>query len=294
MASLPADRAERALGAQATFCICFPGSAREAGVRARILRAGFASLQMVPAVRGTLLSDAELKAYLTPRAFRTLKQRGARVSGEDVETPGSVGCALSHAACWRRLVEGPAHWQRATIFEDDATFAHDGDGRFLQTLHASVQALETQVDARWELLSFGHFSTRQNERATGSPLVHHCVGAFYGACAYTVTRAGAEKLLQRFFPICVQLDGYLGLAAQPHYPERLRAYFTRDKLVRQQSLLNTQIHGSWAHENPKLLFPEGRAQQALLLLFLLVGAMLVYYWGVRRGRRRARAIAYAQ
>jgi GR25 family glycosyltransferase involved in LPS biosynthesis len=131
-------------------------------------------------------------------------------------TQGAIGCALSHMGLWRKAV---AHAQPITIAEDDAVL-------HLQFDSLAVGLIST-LPADWDLVLWGwnfdsilafdllpgispcvaRFDQNQLRNATAkfqtralSPRAYRLLRAFGSVC-YSVSPAGANKLLTQSLPI---------------------------------------------------------------------------------------------
>jgi glycosyl transferase, family 25 len=130
--------------------------------------------------------------------------------------PGALGCALSHVGLWRMAAD---HAEPITVAEDDAIFHAQFD-----RLAAGIMAM---LPANWDLVLWGwnfdsilcfdflpgispcvaRFSQDQLRSATAkfqtrtfSPQAYRLLRAFGSVC-YSVSAAGASKLLRQSLPI---------------------------------------------------------------------------------------------
>ena len=168
---------------------------RLASARARLARVGVHA-ERVAAVDGAALSPAARRAAVS--RFHALLARGR------LYTPGQIGCALSHHAVYRRMIDEdiPA----ALVFEDDV----------LPTpgFSASLSAAEVLIDAKLPQVFL--FSD-----GTYPPLP--CDGNVFtrtqnGDCAeaYIVTLPAARELLHVNSPMVVMHDNWSRFAARGH------------------------------------------------------------------------------
>lgn len=121
----------------------------------------------------------------------------------EIDRAGAVGCSLSHFAAWERLRRSvdPA----LIIFEDDAVIPMDFKER--------LQELLDQIPADWDVVNFQKIKTAKGERPACFPWVGggpwEVCDSMMGAHGYMISQRGAEKLLERAYPIEVHVDAYM-------------------------------------------------------------------------------------
>jgi glycosyl transferase, family 25 len=146
---------------------------------------------------------------------------GSRLSAEEVRrvadpgcqtlcTTGVVGCALSHMACWRRVVERGL--PMALILEDDVSLVPD----FRDTMARALASVPND----WHVLVLGCFAchpviqntinffgkrTQMFNNGVVRELRH-----FGGTHAYLVSQAGAQFLLERAPKVKYHIDIQMG------------------------------------------------------------------------------------
>lgn len=127
-----------------------------------------------------------------------LSLRRGRDRHEDLPSMGALGCSLSHYQCWTHIVQ--ADLEYAFIFERDATLG----GQPFNSVYSYVQK---QLHDGFDYVSLGYdrqpaiFPTRVRPSRLHSFIRTH---------AQVVTQKGARTLLRHFFPIEMQVDGYIG------------------------------------------------------------------------------------
>lgn len=138
-----------------------------------------------------------------------------RRSHEELDSVGGVGCALSHIALWKWMIENQE--ELIVVFEDDAKLPK---GVVLQ-INNHVKNSETLKNYnQWDMFVLG--STRQKFTVNGghspNPVGENIIDIhqFYGMYAYVITRKCAEKFLQRVFPIHCHIDLWVCLYKQIH------------------------------------------------------------------------------
>ena len=168
---------------------------RLAAAQTRLSQAGVKAVRL-PAVDGASLSPAARRAAVA--RFHALLARGR------LYTTGQIGCALSHHAVYRRMVD--ENLTAALIFEDDVLLTPD--------FPASLAAAESLLDAdRQQVFLFSD--------GTQTPLSgdgHAFIRARNGDCseAYLITLPAARELLRVNSPIVVTLDSWSRFAARGH------------------------------------------------------------------------------
>lgn len=126
-------------------------------------------------------------------------------------TRGAVACALSHRTCWHRL-QTSRHTDWALVMEDDVE-------EFCPGFSLCVAKLVKSAPPDWDIIYLGyhqgesllecHFPGVPVRVCIANHVVNHKVtGAteITGLYGYLVSKAGAQKLLARLFPISMQVD----------------------------------------------------------------------------------------
>lgn len=146
--------------------------------------------QRVPAVEGKLL-DLDREAFVDLAGYRRLHGKGLN--------PAEVGCYLSHAACWKALLDDTSA-THALVLEDDCQF-HPGFNKVLQTslMHADA----------WDLLRLSgiHRGTPVAVRPLGpNHQLTVMLSRQTGAAAYVINRKAAKAMLDHLLPMQLPLD----------------------------------------------------------------------------------------
>jgi glycosyl transferase family 25 len=154
--------------------------------RSQALRLGL-RFERIPAADGVRLLHADFEQY----AFQWLRPLSRT----------EVGCLLSHAACWWRVVELK---RNAIVLEDDIVLAEETVaflGQAKDVTGAVVVNLETRAKPR--CISPDPVST------VGGQHVHELYRAVAGAAAYLVTPLAAARLLKGLPKKAALADVYL-------------------------------------------------------------------------------------
>lgn len=121
-----------------------------------------------------------------------------RRSHEELDSIGGVGCALSHIALWKRMVENQD--ELMVVFEDDARLPKG----YVAQVNNHIQNSEILKNHnQWDMFMLG--STQQKVTVTTDENIID-IQQFFGLYAYVITRKCAEKLLQKVFPIHCHID----------------------------------------------------------------------------------------
>ena len=156
---------------------------------AKQLRALSLPYTAVEALDGALLSPEEWKLYSKARALEFSKRE---------LVPGEIGCAISHARMWERIVR--ENIPEVLIFEDDVWI-----GKALPDILKNRRRLPED----WELINFstdapqepfGEFITDIYRASRHKELPDR-------ASAYLLNAKGARKLLDHAYPIGHTADG---------------------------------------------------------------------------------------
>jgi glycosyl transferase family 25 len=144
---------------------------------------------VVEALDGNLLTEADWKRYS--------KDRARKFSGREL-VRGEVGCALSHARMWERIVR--ENLPEVMIFEDDVHIA--------AAFPALLERRE-RLPADWELINF---STNAAQEPFGDFIFDIYRASRHKdppnlTSAYLLNTRGARKLLDHTYPIGHTADG---------------------------------------------------------------------------------------
>ncbi len=141
---------------------------------------------------GRSIPESALKHYS--------RREAVKCAGREL-SPEEVGCALSHAKMWERLIA--ENLNEVLVLEDDVVLVET----FMHILY-----LRHRFPADWE---FMNFLTSAKQIPFGPPIYDiyracRFEGYANGACAYLLSRAGAGKLLSHVYPIRWAADGLTG------------------------------------------------------------------------------------
>jgi GR25 family glycosyltransferase involved in LPS biosynthesis len=125
--------------------------------------------------------------------------RNDRRTHREVASLGAIGCSISHAKLWRRIVASGAPY--AVVMEDDARFTMD----LLQKVNEVAKTVPDT--ARVWLLGLYKPNMVREPLANGSPWSR--VFTFTASHAYVITREAAKKFLEQVFPVDMHIDHYM-------------------------------------------------------------------------------------
>jgi len=131
---------------------------------------------------------------------------------EDLDTPGGVGCYLSHYSCWKKFLDTDK--EKLLILEDDAEIPKD----FVEQLYQAMEDLNQEDIKRpdiWTLARpFGPTLTRAFELGSPTYSKNWSYDVVAPLTGYILTREGAKILIDNAFPIDGHVDHYMRRCAQ--------------------------------------------------------------------------------
>ena len=133
--------------------------------------------------------------------------RNVRRSHEELDSPGGVGCALSHIAIWQWMVDNQQ--EVCMVMEDDAVIPDD----FVEQGNACIQqSLVLKDSKQWDLWVIGGVCeglTRIPQEPVESGLVR--AGAFILTHCYIITLRTATRFLEDVYPIHAHIDFWMSI-----------------------------------------------------------------------------------
>ena len=124
-----------------------------------------------------------------------------RVLGEYL-TPGAVGCILSHAKVWLRVIQDNAP---ALVFEDDVVFS--------ALLDEMLPLALGDVPSTFSMLYLADLvqsaASQKRDSAFDGKWVYRLNGDYWGTYAYVVSPNAAKILYDEAFPLRLQADSYI-------------------------------------------------------------------------------------
>lgn len=193
-------------------------------------------VRALPRLRRFLAIDGKKIDIVNDSRISLLTKRNiilkTRRSHEQLSTAGGVGCALSHIALWKWMVDN--NEEILLVMEDDAVVPADFKDRINQLIQSSPTLKDpTQWDiwligAKWDVIE-----PISGETASGLIRPY----AFFLAHCYIITKKYAEKLLADVFPIESHIDMWMSNYATIH-----KAHMVATPMIRlSQALWPTDI-----------------------------------------------------
>lgn len=155
----------------------------------------------------------------------------SRRSHEELDSVGGVGCALSHIAIWKWIVEN--NQELCLVFEDDAIVTPDFIERANNCINESIILKDPK---KWDIWLLGGIW----DNLTYIPNEKKCVrvGSFAGAQAMVITLHGAKRLLKDAFPIHAHIDIWMSIY---NFVHDLRIIGCMDLNLKQNKKIGTDI-----------------------------------------------------
>jgi GR25 family glycosyltransferase involved in LPS biosynthesis len=161
-------------------------------------------------INGKLL-DVKNDSRVSLRTKRNILYQKRR-DHEDLDTPGGVGCYLSHYSCWKQFLETDK--EKVLILEDDAEIPDD----FVEMLSAAMEDLNQEDIKRpdiWTLARpFGPTLTKAFELGSPTYSKNWSYDVVAPLTGYILTREGAKVLCDNAFPIDGHVDHFMRRCSQ--------------------------------------------------------------------------------
>lgn len=164
-----------------------------------IKKMGFENILIIDGVRGSKLTDEQIKKLTTPKAWYDIEH--GRYCHEALSGKGSVGCYLSHISAWKKCIELD---EPCVIFEDDfeteltKTEFQDIFSKIKECNPGILRLTAKEIDDIHDNYSGNCNEMKKVERG------------IYSLECYYITPDAAEKILSAALPMEVHVDHYLG------------------------------------------------------------------------------------
>ena len=174
-----------------------------------------------------------------------------------VPSKGSIGCALSHYALWKRCVD---KGRPMLVIEEDVRFDQATTTAVLHGLRTlppdTMYASLVYAPAWYRFLGIDYVTPDSKvEKSEHAGWYKHgiCIG---GTQCYYVTPKGAAILLKHAYPIAFQVDMYIGCVAYTN--PLFRAYAYEKNPYRLSKYLYDSVHSTigYGKFSVKCLLPE--------------------------------------
>ena len=114
--------------------------------------------------------------------------------GHDIDVR-QIACSLSHLKVWNLVIKKDL--RNALILEDDVYFK--------EGLNEKIEAIETSLPKNWNYINLG----RNNSFKASQKNIQKIKRGFSGTQMYGVSKKGAYKAKENFYPIRAHIDGYI-------------------------------------------------------------------------------------
>ena len=192
----------------------------------------FNNFVRLPAVDGKKLEKNQIYDLLTVSALHSLYNYYHLDS--DIRSVGAIGCYLSHHKIWEDMIKND--YKNVIVFEDDTSNVKNYEKiiEFLNNL---------PVDYDIAFLNYYNYNI---SRKDGNELTninnHWCVSldnTYFFTDSYVISKKGAEKLIEKAFPISEQVDAYIHNIATLN--SNFKRYFSKKKLFKQNGEFESNI-----------------------------------------------------
>jgi len=220
-------------------------------------------VERIEAVDGRQL-QAEHRALVSWRAAFDLSQSANRENHAALTGAGSVGCALSHASLWQRMIDNNV--PLAAIFEDDVQFTADAYPTFEKVWQEWTQVRQDRKisENQWHAMMLAPFHTTALTKL--SPRIDRIDGQFFGLGFYLMTLAGAKELLKTFYPIEVQVDSMISYRTNPYITDQPLTIVTAKGVAEIPRFTLSDVQNGWCI---KCYLPKHPQYYALLVLIFV-------------------------
>jgi len=178
--------------------------------------------ELIEAVDGSTLSEEEM-SIVSPelseqRIYRQL-------------THGEIGCALSHIRLWERMVREDI--PEVLIFEDDVLIGRNMVDILLNREKLPQNWEHINFTAWARVVPFGDFifDIYRAAKFLERP---------FSTTAYLLTKSGAEKLLEKVYPLHIPIDDYFSISGLNSYGVEPQVA----ALMRSESSVGVRLRGT--------------------------------------------------
>ena len=175
---------------------------------------------------------------------------------------GAVGCYLSHASIWKKIVD--EKMDAAIIFEDDIQF----NANFKENFENVMQNLPDDGDV------FFLDVTLNFKPLKYSDMFDKILGQFWGLHAYIMTNKGAQKLLPFIYPIEIQIDSLIGFSASLN---RIKLYTAKGLCTQKSHVSSIQTTCAICDVDDKQIDNFKHLTKTFIYVFLFVIVFLIIF-----------------
>lgn len=153
-----------------------------------------------------------------------------RRSHDELDSPGGVGCALSHIQLWQWFLQ-QSHSEVMMVLEDDAVLPLH--------LKSQINDLQTKNSLFANSNNWDVWICAKNIRKS-EPIDSNCgfVTDYMGNQAYFITKKGAKKLLEVVYPISFHIDRFEALCCEMGI---IKVFHDNRLIVKQMNVTKSDI-----------------------------------------------------
>lgn len=222
-------------------------------------------LNRISAVVGTSLNLDELNLSIRTRACFD----EPRTSHETINKLAQIGCYLSHIKCWELFNNSSE--KCVLICEDDVIFNNE-----LCTKAITLwNNLESQYKDKPLMLMLNYVSIFYNPTYEDDDIMR-ANGRFFGTAAYIINKNAVNLLLEKCYPMEVQVDSLISFLAKLNVND-IHIFHTKNNLIEFQNVKSTINHDEckncWLP--PKY---KGNMERFTILCVLLIVGFSIGIW----------------
>lgn len=161
-------------------------------------------------INGKLL-DIKNDSRVSLRTKRNILYQKRR-DHEDLDTPGGVGCYLSHYSCWKKFLQTDK--EKLLILEDDAEIPETFPEMLLKAMEDLNQEDIKRPDIWLLAKPFGPTLTKALELGSPTYSKNWSYDVMAPLTGYILTREGAKALCENAFPIDGHVDHFMRRCSQ--------------------------------------------------------------------------------
>jgi GR25 family glycosyltransferase involved in LPS biosynthesis len=183
--------------------------------------------------------NAKQMKYRPPMTLRQLDDMDQeRYDHRFFNKPGGFGCYLSHVQAWKWCIDSG---KPCLIFEDDAFFPFKRQtAGFINDKIQNVLKPQSNIVF---LFGYNEIPGRKSNQKLPKHIPHKIVevkNIFHGLQGYYVTPESAKFMLEKAFPIEMQVDSFMGLLAKL-YPENFFIKSFSSPIITQSNVTGTSV-----------------------------------------------------
>lgn len=201
--------------------------------KSRYQEAGF-NLQDLYHLEGYNAKQMTSKPPMTLRQMDDMDQE--RYDHRFFNKPGGFGCYLSHMQAWKWCIDAN---KPCLVFEDDAFFPFKKNTALF--VNEKMKSLHNKNHVF--LFGYNEIPGRKSNQKLPKQIPQKTVDVrniFHGLQGYFITPQTAHFMLERAFPIEMQVDSYMGLLAKL-YPDNFSIKALSAPIITQSNVTGTSV-----------------------------------------------------